>query len=544
MKKIAISADARQKLVEGSELLYNCVTPTLGPKCRNVAVAREWQPPYVMHDGVTVAQQVECEDEFKQMGVELVRQAAIATVASVGDSTTTTILFAHKLIEGGKKLIDNGLNPMVLRKQLFSALNNLSPEIKKLAKEIKSKEDIARIATVAANNEEIGKLVAEALDKVGSDGQITVEEVKTANTRLEMITGMTFDKGYTSQYFVTNPQQMEAVVENPLVCIFGRKVTLPNEIIPFLDVLTQLSENKHIVFFGDIGGDALKIILQLKIDNNISALVADVPGVGARRQNYLDDIALITGGRVLDTEIGYDTAHLQKDLSIDFFGHAKAVVADKKTTTIIPAEPEDYEGGDRKRIEAIKKAVVTKIDSLRAQIKNEEMDYDRELLQERLAKLTTGVAVIKVGTTTEVELREKVEVVKDAIGAAKAAMVEGVVAGGGTTFLKIRKTIDTSTDGGKLLYEALSGVTEKLMLNAGETLEEAKDNIAKIEAALDNLGYEANEGKLTDLMEAGVIDPAMAIRMSLENAVSVATTVLTTDVLIAKEYIKPVAFKQ
>lgn len=516
-KHIVFKEDARAKLIEGVELLANAVVTTLGPKGRNVAIMRQWGLPIVVHDGVTVAQEVDTNDPLVEIGVLLVREAAAKTNEEAGDGTTTSILLAREIVREGMELIKEGTNPMVLRENIYALLPKIREELKKLAKPVKGKEDITRVAFISSADEEIGRLVAEAVNKVGEDGLVTADESKGLDTYVEYTEGMEFDKGYVSPYFVTSPQRMEAVIEKPVIAIIDKKITLNNEIVPILEAMSKVSKDM-VIIAEDITGDAIATIAANKMKGNINALAINAPGVGDNKTNYLGDIATLTGGKVLSDKTGMNPTN-------DSWGHADRVISSRETTVIIGGK------GDKKVVEQ-------RIADLRAQIDSEESKFEKEKTEERLARMSTGVAVIKVGAKTEIDMRERVERVKDAIGAAEAARDEGIVPGGGTVFMCLKRILGNS-EAEELLKGVFEAPLRKLMANSGEDEKSIEGKVTLIGASDDpNFGYEVKEGHCTDLMEAGIIDPVKVVRLALENAVAVACSILTTDALIGLEITK------
>jgi chaperonin GroEL len=513
IKKLAFQKEARQKLLDGVKILADAVTITLGPKGRNVAIMRQWGLPIVVHDGVTVAREVASEDPLEQIGIRLVREAASKTNEEAGDGTTTATLLAYELVKRGMTLIDEGINPMVLRQQIYAVLPDLLAELEKISEPVKNSKDIAKVAFISSANKEIGELVAKAVEKVGKDGLVTVDE-GGVETEVEFTEGMEFDKGYLSPYFITNPQRMECVIENPVVVLLNRKLSLNTEIVPLLEKMAQVS--KDIVLIAeDVKGDALATIAANKMKGNINAVAVAVPGHGTNKSNYLDDIAVLTGATVDSSESPID---IQKDTK--WLGRAERVVVSKSTTVIIGGK------GDKKEIKE-------RIDSLKKQIEDEDSKFEKEKLEERLARISTGIGVIRVGAKTEIEMREKIERVKDAVGAATAAREEGVVPGGGSVFLQLTKVLKSRSEGEKLLQEVLESPARKLMLNSGVTNDVINTFVQGILSANDTtLGYEVESGEIKGLVEEGIIDPAKVVRLALENALSVGCSILTTDCLI------------
>lgn len=517
IKRLAHQKKARQYLFEGVKILADSVCITLGPKGRNVAIQRPWGTPIVVHDGVTVARDVESPKALIDVGIDLVKQAAIKTNEEAGDGTTTATLFAYKIVEGGLELIDQGVNPMILRNQIYEALPKVLKELKRLSKPVKSNEDIAKVATISSSDSEIGKLVADAVKKVGEDGLVTVDEGGT-ETEVEFTEGMEFKKGYASPYFITSPDRMEAVIHEPAIILVNKALTLNDEIISLLQNAVKYSKDIVLIAIS-IGGDALATMVANKMKGLINAVAVPAPGVGDNKQNYLDDIAIFTGGKVISNETAIDVA---KDDS--WLGKAKKVVSGREVTVIV--------GGKGK-----KKEIEDRIKMLKNQIKEEKSPFEKEKMEERLAHLSTGVGVIRVGAKTEIDMRERVERVKDAVGAATSAREEGIVVGGGSVYLQISKVLEGESEGEKLLKEVLEAPARKLMENCGETNEIINLNIKNIMEYEDypEMGYDVNDGMVKDLVKAGVIDPTKVCRLALENAVAVGTSILTTECLIANE---------
>lgn len=515
-KIISFGEEARQKLFEGVELLYRAVVTTLGPKGRNVAIQRNWGNPFIVHDGVTVAREVGSSDEFVLMGIDLVKEAASRTNDEAGDGTTTATLLTYELVKGGLELIKKGMNPMVLRNQIISALPKLLEEIDKISIPVSGDEDIARVAYISSSDEEIGRQVAEAIKKVGKDGIVTAEEGQAVKTEIEYTGGMEFDKGFVSRYFVTNIDRMEAAVDKPVIAIVNRKVSVVPEIQQLFEPMSKIGKDL-VLIAEDISGDALMTMVVNKQKGNFNGLAIKTPvGDVGDVADFLEDLAVFTGGRVINNDA---------DITPDgeWIGRADKIISDKSSTLIVKGWGE-------------KEAVKDRISSIKSQMEKEKNIHFKEKMGERVAKLTKGVAVIKVGSKTEVDMREKVERVKDAVGAAVAARESGVVPGGGTAFLELKRGVggdSTQNDGERLLESVLEAPTRKLMMNAGETKEDIDKQIKQIIKKGGNWGYEVNSGKVIDLVKGGIIDPSKVIRLTIENAVSVATSILTTDVLIA-----------
>lgn len=530
-KHVVFGEDAQDKLIQGVEIMYMAVCSTLSPKGRNVAIARQWNVPAVLHDGVTVAKAVDHHDPLVRMGMDLVRQAAQKTVDECGDGTTTSILLSREIVTRGMKLVrDHGMNPMVLRKELQEALAFVTEHIADDSMDVKDNDDIRRVATISSTDEQIGNMVAEAMEKIGDDGLVTTEDSRTPETFIDYTEGMTFDKGWTAPHFITNPTRMESVIENPLIAVIDKQITMNQEIVPFLQTIAKIK--KDVVIFADLSGDALSTVVLNKMHGNINALVVAPPGYADRREAALQDIAIMTGATVFSKELGMDAEEFAETFDSRWLGKAKRVIADKDSTIIIEG------AGDKKKIKA-------ETDRIRKLASKETNAFEKEKYSERLAKMTSGVAVIKVGGKTESETRERIERVKDAIGASRAAMQEGIVPGSGKEFILLKKYLQKfgkKTTGSKLLSEVLEQVSRKVMVNSGESTERKLFGLlpSKVDRMInqimssDNkwLGYESLSGQITDLMSAGVLDPAKIIRCSLENAISVATSILTTDTLV------------
>lgn len=521
-KQIVFEEEAHSKLIEGVSIMYRAVCSTLSPKGRNVAIARQWGIPAVLHDGVTVAKAVDHDDPLVRMGMDLIRQAAQKTVEECGDGTTTSTLLAHEFVQGGMNLVKNSkVNPVILRRELQDVLAIILEQLEKDAVPVKDNNDIKRVATIASTDEQIGELVAKAMKKVGNDGLITTEDSNTPQTFVDYTEGMTFESGFRAPQFVTDPSRMESVIHNPLIAVIDRKVTTNDEIVPLVETMVKMS--KDIVIFGDIGGDALSTLVVNKMRGTINCLVIAPPGHADRREAAMQDIALMTGATVFSAELGMDPEQFAEKFDTAWLGTAKRVIADRKSSIIIEG------AGDPEKIKV-------EINRIRGLKDNAENEYQREKYEERLAKLTSGVAVIKVGSKTEAETREKIERVKDAIGAARAAMSEGIVPGSGKEFIMLKKFLmhrGKNTEGKKLFLKVLESVSRKVMSNSGENKETIDDHIQTLIRSRSKwTGYEALSGRIANLLTEGVIDPAKVIRCSLENSVSVATSILTTDTLV------------
>jgi len=517
IKTIASGKEAQKKLFKGVKMLADSVVVTLGPKGRNVAIQRPWGVPIVVHDGVTVAREVESQDALVDIGIDLIKDAASKTNEEAGDGTTTATLLAYELVKRGMDLLNEGVNPMVLRNQIYAVLPNLLAELKKLSKPVKSNEDVRKVAVISSANEEIGKLVAEAVEKVGEDGLVTVEE-GGIETEVEFTEGLEFDKGYLSHYFVTNPQRMEAVIEEPYIVLLNKDISLNTEIVPIVEEAVKASKNLFIIA-KDLKGDALATLVANKMKGNINVVVVNAPKSGNEAEEYYNDIAVLTGGKVLSDETGVDITQ-----NSDWLGRANKVLVSKDTTVIIGGK------GNKKEID-------NRLAQLKNQIKNEKSKFEKEKLEERVARMSTGIGVIKVGAKTEIDMRERVERVKDAVGSATSAREEGIIPGGGSVFLQMSKVLEGKTEGEKLLKEVLEAPARKLMSNSGETNEVINSRVDKIlkSEAKEALGYEVDGGKLVNLIDMGVIDPTKVVRLALENAIAVSSSILTTETIISSE---------
>ncbi len=525
-KQILYGSEARQKLLEGVNKLADAVATTLGPKGRNVALDRKWGGPSVIHDGVSVAKEIELEDQFENMGAQLVKEAASKTADVAGDGTTTATILARSLVQEGIKMISAGSNPMIMRRGLEKASEYVIAELVKIKKDIKI-ADAANVATISAADPVLGKLIAEALQKVGGkDGVVTVEEGKSIETTVDHKEGMQFDRGYASQYFSTNPEKMEAEVENPTILITDKKITAVSDLLPFLEKAVKVSKNL-VIIADEVEGEALATLVVNKLRGTFNALVVKAPGFGDRRKEMLEDVAILTGGTVISEDLGKKL----ESVELDECGRADKVWADKENTRII--------GG-----KGTKAAINARIEQIKRAIADSTSEFDREKLQERLAKLTGGVAVINIGAATEVELKDRKERVTDAVAATKAALEEGIVPGGAVALLSISQKMDAKTQklvddeaiGFNLVKRSLEAPFMKLMenagLNPGLLLEKARA------ASLVGQGYDVytlsseESAKPKDMVAAGIIDPLKVVRAAVQNSVSVAAMVLTTEALI------------
>jgi chaperonin GroEL len=518
-KQLKFSDEARQSLMKGIDVVAKAVVTTLGPKGRNIALDKKWGAPNIVHDGVSVAKEIELKDPFENMGAQLVKEAASKTNDVAGDGTTTATLLAQVITANGMKNVTAGANPMVIKKGIEKAVEATVSELKKIAKPIKNREEIEQVATISAGDEAIGKTIAEALDKVGRDGVVTVEEGKGLTIDIEYKEGMEFDRGYVSAYFVTNPERMEAEIENPYILLTDKKISSVQDLLPFLEKFVKVSKTL-VIIADEVEGEALATLVVNKLKGTFNVLAIKAPGFGDRRKELLEDIAILTGGLV----VSEDTGKTFESIEVEDLGQAEKVWADKDNARII--------GG-----KGTPSAIKTRIALLKRQIGETDSDFDKEKLEERLAKLSGGVAQINVGAATEIELNEKKERVKDAVGATKAAIEEGILPGGGIALIKARKVLDaikTDNDdekvGVEIIKESLEMPTRWLAKNAGE---DDGYVLRKIEDSKDaDYGYNALTGEFGSMTGFGILDPLKVTRSALQNAASVAMMVLTTEGLI------------
>ena len=517
-KQIVFKEDARYALERGVNALADAVKVTLGPKGRNVVLERKYGSPLITNDGVTIAKEIELEDPLENMGAQLVKEVATKTNDVAGDGTTTACIFAQAIIREGLKNVAAGANPMGLKKGIEMAVDAAVEGIKKNSKEIDSKEAIAQVASVSANDAEIGELIAEAMDRVGNDGVITVEESQGRETTYELVEGMQFDRGYVSAYMITDPDKMEAVLSNPLVLITDKKLANIQEIMPVLEQVAQ-SGKQLLIVAEDIEGEALTTLVLNKLRGVFTCVAVKAPGFGDRRKAMLEDIAILTGGQVISEEVGLKL----ENTTMEQLGTARQVKVTKETTTIVDG------GGDNSAIDE-------RVSMLRKQREETKSEFDREKLEERLAKLAGGVAVIKVGASTETELKEKKLRIEDALAATKAAVQEGIVAGGGTVVIDVLPCVaaleaegDIKT-GIDIIFRALEAPVKQIASNAGK---EGAIVAEKVKEAPVNVGYNAATNEYVDMFKAGIVDPTKVTRFALQNAASVAAMLLTTETIVA-----------
>lgn len=519
-KNLLFEENARRALERGVNKVADAVKVTLGPKGRNVVLDKKWGSPTITKDGVTVAKEVELEDPYENMGAQLCKEVASKTNDVAGDGTTTATVLAQAIVNEGLRYVAAGGNPIAVKRGIDKAVAEVISEIKKVAKPIKDKEQVEFVATIAGNDPEIGKQVAEAMDKVGKDGVITVEESKGRETSLEIVEGMQFDRGYISPYFVTDPERMEAVLDNPLILIHEKKISSAQDFLPFLEKASA-TRRPILVIAEDIEGEALATVVLNKIRGVLQIAAVKAPGFGDRRKAMLEDIAILTKGQFISEDLGTKL----DSIAIDMLGTAKKVVITKEDTTII-------EGAGSKA------DVMGRIGQIKAQIESTDSNYDREKLQERLAKLSGGVAVIKVGASTETELKEKKHRYEDALSATRAAVEEGIVPGGGVTLLKASTKLEKlnlegdELTGLKIVKRALEAPLRQISENAGL---EGSVVVEQVRAAKDGIGLNAATGEMVDLVKNGIVDPAKVTRSTIQNAASIAGLVLTTETLVVEK---------
>ncbi len=523
-KQLVFSEDARRRLQQGIDIVANAVATTLGPKGRNVALDRKYGSPTITHDGVTVAKEIELEDPFANMGAQLLKEAATKTNDIAGDGTTTSTVLAHAIVSEGLKTLAAGANPMRLKLGIEQGADAVVEALRKMSQKIETKEEIASVATNSAADPEIGNLIADVMDKVGKDGVITVEESKSLQFETEYVEGMQFDRGYISPYFITDPEHMETIISEPYILIYEKKISAAADIVPLLEKLVQIGKRDLVIIAEDVDGEALATLVLNKIRGMLNVLAVKAPGFGDRRKAMLQDIAVLTGGQVISEETGrkLETATIQ-DL-----GKAEKVVSDKDNTTIVGGK------GEAAQIKG-------RVEQIRVEIDKSTSDYDKEKLQERLAKLSGGVAIIRVGAATETELKEKKHRVEDALSATRAAIEEGIVPGGETVFVnavssldKVKMTGEDEAIGVNIVRKALEAPIRKLAENAGQDGAVIIENVRRLSKEQNNkhIGYNVITGEYGDMLQAGIIDPLKVVRGALENAASIAAMILTTECLI------------
>ncbi|MCM8798844.1 MAG: chaperonin GroEL [Candidatus Omnitrophica bacterium] len=518
-KQLKFDEEARRSLLKGVEQISKAVKVTLGPKGRNVVLDKKFGSPVITKDGVTVAKEIELEDPYEDMGAQLVKEVAEKTSDAAGDGTTTATILAEAIYREGLKLVSAGANPMALKRGVDKAVDIVVEELKKLSKPIKDKKEIEQVATIAANNDKnIGSLIAEAMDKVGKDGVITVEESKTMATTLEVVEGMQFDQGYLSPYFITDAERMEVVLEDPYILIYEKKISALKDILPLLEKIARTGK-PLLIIAEEVEGEALATLVVNKIRGTLSCCAVKAPGYGDRRKAMLEDIAILTAGKAITEDLGIKL----ENVTLEDLGRAKRITVDKENTTIVEGAGKTSE-------------IKGRINQIKKQIEETDSDYDREKLQERLAKLAGGVAVIRVGAATETEMKEKKARVEDALHATRAAVEEGIVPGGGVALLRCIPAVEKLSDlegdekiGAEIVKRALEEPIRQLAENAGQ---EGSVVVQRVKEEKTNIGYDVDRGRYTDMLEAGIIDPTKVTRCAIQHASSVASLLITTEALV------------
>ncbi|MFA5393940.1 MAG: chaperonin GroEL [Candidatus Ratteibacteria bacterium] len=519
-KQILFAEDARGKILRGVQALKDAVAPTLGPKGRFVILEKKYGSPTVINDGVTIAKEIELPDPFENMGAQLAREIASKTNDVAGDGTTSSVILANSIVSEGLKYVAAGSNPVHLRHGIEKAVNSVVAKLKKMSQPIKGKEEIEQVATVAAaNDKEIGKIIADAMDKVGKDGVITVEEAKGTETTLKVVEGMQFDRGYLSPYFITDPERMEAVLEDPYILIHDKKIAAIKDMLPLLEKIAQVGK-PLVIIAEEVEGEALATLVVNKLRGTLVTAAVKAPGFGDRRKEMLQDIAVLTGGQVIAEELGLKL----ETVDLAMLGKAKRVSIDKENTTIV-------EGAGKAS------DITGRINTIKKEIEKSDSDYDKEKLQERLAKLAGGVAVINVGAPTETDMKERKARVEDALSATRAAVEEGIVPGGGVALLRCGSEIDKlkyedeeEERGGRIVKRALEAPIRQIAENSGKEGSVVAEYVRNQEG---NIGFNAEDNKYEDLVKAGIVDPTKVVRSSLQNAASISALILTTEALVA-----------
>ena len=519
-KEIKYGSEARAALKSGVDQLADTVRVTLGPKGRNVVLDKSYGAPLITNDGVTIAKEIELEDEFENMGAQLVKEVATKTNDVAGDGTTTATVLAQAMINEGMKNLEAGANPMILRRGMKKACDTAVEALKKMSSKVSSKDHIAKVASISASDEEVGKMVADAMEKVGNDGVITIEESKTMQTELDLVEGMQFDRGYVSAYMCTDMDKMEANLEDPYILIYDKKISTVQDILPLLEQIVK-SGRALLIIAEDVDGEALTTLIVNKLRGTFNVVAVKAPGYGDRRKDMLEDIAKLTGGQVISSDVGLEL----KDATVEMLGHAKSVKVTKDDTTIV-------DGAGKKADIKARQA------QIKAQIEATTSSFDKEKLQERLAKLAGGVAVIKVGAATEIEMKEAKLRMEDALNATKAAVAEGIIAGGGSAYIHAAKSVEKAVNGlsgdektgAEVVLKALEAPLFYIAENAGV---EGAVIINKVKESEAGIGYDAANGEYVDMVQAGILDPVKVTRTALQNATSVASTLLTTESVVA-----------
>jgi chaperonin GroEL len=520
-KEVKFREEARHAMLQGVDTLANAVRVTLGPKGRNVVLSKKFGSPVITKDGVTVAKEIELKDNYENMGAQMVREVAVKTNDKAGDGTTTATVLAQAIFREGVKNVTAGANPMALQRGIQLATEQVVSELERMSKKIKNKDELTNVATVSANNDpHIGKLISEAMDKVGKDGVVTVEESKTLQTELEIVEGMQFDRGYLSPYFMTNPDRMEAILDEPYILLYEKKISAMRDLLPLLEQ-TAGAGRALLIIAEDIEGDALATLVVNRLRGTIKVCAVKAPAFGDRRKAILEDLAILTGGKVITEDLGIKL----ENVMLQDLGTAKRVIVDKEATTIVEG------GGDSKTIQG-------RVATIRRQIEETTSDYDREKLQERLAKIAGGVAVVRVGAPTETAMKEIKMRVEDALNATKAAAQEGIVVGGGVALLRAAKVLDNHNSddpdirtGVKIVRRALQEPLRRIAENAGA---EGAVVVGEVEQLKGNRGYNAMTGQFEDLAASGIIDPTKVVRTALQNAASISGLLLTTDAAVTE----------
>ncbi|HEJ82930.1 MAG TPA: chaperonin GroEL [Desulfobacteraceae bacterium] len=520
-KEIKYSGVAREKMMKGVDILANAVKLTLGPKGRNVLIEKSWGSPKSTKDGVTVAKEIDLEDKFENMGAQMVKEVASKTSDVAGDGTTTATILAQAIYREGSKLVAAGTNPMAIKRGIDQAVALVVEELKKISNPTKDKKEISQVGTISANNDKaIGEVIAEAMEKVGKEGVITVEEAKSMETSLDIVEGMQFDRGYLSPYFVTNAEKMEAHLEDPYILLNEKKISNMKDLVPILEQIAKMGK-PLLIIAEDVEGEALATLVVNRLRGTLQCVAVKAPGFGDRRKAMLEDMAVLTGGQVISEDLGIKL----ENITLNDLGGAKRVTVDKDNTTIVDGK------GTRAELEG-------RVKQIRAQIEETTSDYDREKLQERLAKLIGGVAVINVGAATEMEMKEKKDRVEDALNATRAAVEEGIVAGGGVAYLRCLKALEKiqlpgeAQMGINLIKRALEEPVRQIANNAGF---EGSVVVQKVKDGKGNFGFNAETGEYEDLMKAGIMDPTKVTRFALQNAASVASLLMTTEAMVAEK---------
>lgn len=520
-KEIKYNVLGREKIMKGVDTLANAVKVTLGPKGRNVVIEKKWGSPTITKDGVTVAKEIELEDKFENMGAQMVKEVASRTSDLAGDGTTTATILAQAIFKEGAKLVAAGMNPMALKRGVDKAVALVVEELKKISKPVKDKKEITQVGAISANNDiSIGEIISEAMDKVGKEGVITVEEAKGMETTLDIVEGMQFDRGYISPYFITNPDKMEVRLEDAYVLVHEKKISSMKDLLPVLEQVAR-SGKPLLVIAEDVEGEALATLVVNKLRGTLKCAAVKAPAFGERRKAMLEDIAILTGGKMISEDMGIKL----ENVTINDLGTCKQIIIDKDNTTLI-------EGGGKSE------DIAARVKQIRAQIEDTKSDYDREKLQERLAKLVGGVAVIKVGAATEIEMKEKKARVEDALNATRAAVEEGVVPGGGVAYIRTLEALkdvqlsDEEQHGLNIVKRALEEPLRQIAANAGF---EGSIIVEKVKEGKDDFGFDAERGEFRNMFEAGIIDPTKVTRLALQNACSVASLLMTTEAMVAEK---------